>query len=520
MMNANKTGLRFVFLCVCFGLCFSSISCGQTTNRYWPDDQWRVSGPEEQGIDSETLLEAFRNIQPSQDDFHSLLIIRNGYLITEAYWAPYHRSTTHNVKSATKSIMSALTGIALRKKYLNNLQQTVKEFFPEYVDEPQKKDISLRNLLTMTAGIDWREAAGPSPFDLENWKKLPMKDAPGKRFEYNTMLPQMMSAIITKSSGMSTKDFADKFLFQPLGINNYQWAKTDNGYYHGGSDVFLTPLDMAKFGYLYLNNGLWKGRQIISEKWAKESTTKKISAPSDLRWAAGLDYGFWWWVPAKSYMAWGFGGQYIIVRPDLNLVIVVTGNGRDGANNYKSFMETFLENYIFRAIRGNGPLPPNPKACQNLNGLLQKLENPEAVLIPPMPTTAAKISGRNYILEPNKLHFKSFVLSFKNNNECSWQLPMGKEMVNCQVGLDGIYRINRLGFSMGVNPDGDQVACKGSWISDDTFLIEFHIIGDPSKQKIQLRFAEDKARMNISNLGMDTVINGAAKNSELKGLLH
>jgi hypothetical protein len=365
-------------------------------------------------------------------------------------------------------------------------------------------------MLTMTAGIDWKEGSGPSPFDLENWKKLPMRDAPGKRFEYNTMLTYMMSAILTRSSGMSTKDFADKYLFQPLGIKSYQWAKTENGYYHGGSDIFLTPLDMAKFGYLYLNNGLWDEKQIVPEKWVKDSTTKKISAPSDLRWAAGLDYGYWWWLPAKGYMAWGFGGQYIIVRPELNMVVVITGNGRGGGNNYKAFMETFLGNNVFGAIKGNRPLPPNPKARQSLNDLLRELEYPEAKPIPPMPRTAAKISGRNYILEPNKFGFKSLALAFKNNNECLWQLEIGKEIINFQVGLDGICKITRLGFSLGVNPDGDLVACKGHWSSEDAFAIEYHIIGDPSKQEIQLGFGEDKVRMHMSDLYMDAVINGTA----------
>ena len=513
-MKTPKTGLRLLLLSTFIGLWCSPILLGQTSSHSWPVESLRVSTPEEQGMDSGTLLEMFSRIQSSQDDFHSLLIIKNGYLVTEAYWAPYNRNTPHNVKSASKSIMSALTGIALKQKYLKSLEQKVAEFFPEYVDEPQKKDISLRDMLTMTAGLDWMEDSGPSPYDLGNWKRLPMKDKPGTRFEYNTMLTHMMSAIVTKVSGTNTRDFADEYLFQPLGITDYQWTKGEDGYYHGGSDIFLTPRDMAKFGYLYLNNGLWKGKQIVPEKWVRESTAKAVTIPSELLYATGLNYGYWWWLPPKGYMAWGAGGQYIIVRPDLNLVVVITANGRDKINLYKGFMESFLENNIIHAIKGSRPLPPNPKACVGLSALVRKLEYPDARPIPSLPTTASKVSKRNYILEANDLGFKSFILAFKNKDESLWQLQMDKETVRYRVGLDGRYRISRIDFSMGVNPDGEQIACKGYWRGDDTFHIEYHIIGDPSKQIVEIIFAGDSAKVHISTFGMDTMMNGKAETGE------
>jgi CubicO group peptidase (beta-lactamase class C family) len=514
MMKPTKTKPRLFYLVMSLALYISPVLSGRTSGRYFPDSPWGVSTPEEQGIDSGVLLEMFRNIQSSHDDFHSILIIRNGYLVIEAYWAPYHRSTTHNVKSASKSIMSALTGIALKEQYLKNLEQKVAEFFPEYVEEPQKANVSLRNMLTMTAGINWSEDSGPSPFDLDNWKKLPMIEKPGQRFVYNTMLTHMMSAIVTEVSGTSTRTFADKYLFQPLGITNCQWTKGGDGYYHGGSDIFLSPRDMAKFGYLYLNGGLWNGKQIVPEKWVKESTARQIPVPSELLFARGLRYGYWWWLPAKGYMAWGAGGQYIIVRPDLNLVVVITANGAERINLYKGFMEAFLEQNIIHAIKGNRPLARNPKANQDLNHLLQELENPEAEPVPSMPATAATVSNRNYIVDANELDFKSFCLVFNNSDECLWRLQMGQKTVTYHIGMDGRYRITRPGFSMGVNPDGEQVACRGYWKGDDTFLIEYHIIGDPSKQNFDIRFTEDKARIHLSTIGMDTVINGTAKSSE------
>ena len=215
--------LPMVLLCFLVP-CFSG---GRVFDSDIPGDDWKVSTPEEQGVDSRKLLEMFQDIQAKGgNNLHSILIVKNGYLIAESYLAPYHKGTLHNVKSVTKSVLSALVGIALREKYLKNIDQKVSEFYPEYTNDSQKRDITLRHLLTMTAGLTWsyrQETTSPvSPFDLEQWKAIPMRDTPGKKFEYNTMLAHMMSAILTRASGKSTKEIADSFLFKPLGISEVQ----------------------------------------------------------------------------------------------------------------------------------------------------------------------------------------------------------------------------------------------------------------------------------------------------------
>ena len=209
----NVRGLGSIFLAVPLGFLFPFFSYGQGPNSHLPDDNWKISTPEAQGVDSRKLLEMFQGIKATGgSDLHSILIVKNGYLITESYLTPYHKETLHNVKSASKSILSALVGIALREKYLSSLDQRVSEFYPEYVNDPQKKEITLRHLLTMTAGLTWsydQETASPvSPNNLETWNVVPMSDTPGEKFEFNTMLAHMMSAILTKASGKSTKEFA------------------------------------------------------------------------------------------------------------------------------------------------------------------------------------------------------------------------------------------------------------------------------------------------------------------------
>ncbi len=507
-MNNTKL-LSLLFMNIYLGLCFSHVSYSQTTGSYWPDDEWRISTPEEQGVDSKILIEMFQKIQSSALDFHSIVVIRNGYIITEAYWAPYHRTTIHNIKSASKSIMSALVGIALEKKYLKNLNQKVLEFFPEYVTEPLKQEICLYNLLTMKAGFNWMEDSGPSPFDLENWNKIPMRDKPGEKFEYNTMLPHMMSAILTTTSGESTKNFADSFLFKPLGIKSYTWKKSDAGYYCGGSEMFLTPRDMAKFGYLFLNKGKWNQQEIISEEWIKESTSLKVKIPDNVNYAAGLDYGYWWWILDKGYMAWGAGGQYIIVRPDLDLVVVITANGYETINRYQGFMKSFLDETIFSAIKTAASLPANPSAFKEYHSTVLNLENPKERHIHGLPKIAETISHHKYSFEPNDVGFKSIYLTFSKNSECLWEYYLREKKVALQIGLNGIYIVNKIDFYMAVNPDGDEIACKGYWKNEETFIIEHHIIGDPSKQIFELHFTGQNVTMHISTVGMNILIKGA-----------
>ncbi len=504
----KKFKLQATIIIILLGFGFLFFSCGKTKNIYYPDDNWRISTPEEQGVDSKKILEMFQYIQSSTLDFHSILIIRNGFIITEAYWPPYHKDTLHNIKSASKSIISALTGIAFEKKYLHNLYQKVSEFYPELTKDSLKQTISLQDLLTMTGGFDYMEDASPSPYDLDNWKKIPMRDKPGKVFEYNTMLPHMMSAILTKATGVSTKEFANRLLFRPLGITNYQWIKSNDGIYHGGSDIFLTPRDMAKFGYLYVRNGQWKGKQIVSKEWIKESTTKKVNIPAKDLYAEGLNYGYWWWLLEKGYMAWGAGGQYIIVRPDLDLVVVFTANGFDDINRYSVFMKSFLKKYIYSAIKSRSQLPSNPAMVQQLNQIIHDIEYPHEKPVNSMPEITAQISDTKYSLVPNSLRLTASTLIFKDNNECIWEYSISKQLIHLQVGINGLYKINEIPFSMGVHTDKEEIACKGHWKDNKTFVIEHHIIGDPSKQIFELSFDEKNIEIKISTFGMNAVIKG------------
>ena len=311
--------------------------CEQPKKReYWPTSGWRSSTPEMQGMDSAKLLIADEFIQNRLPDAFSLLVVKNGYLVFEKYYSWGSPEKYAVVHSVTKSVTSALIGIALDKGYLNSVDQKLIEFFPEYITDdldPRKKEISLKQLLTMSSGFRWNDR-GPvmrNWYTSSNWAKftiqLPQENNPGDVFNYNSSTSHLLSIILSKSTKTSTLDFAKRNLFEPLGIQSAYWHQDPQGYYIGGFGLGLSARDLAKIGFLYLNNGYWNGQSIVSEYWVKESTDQQIQAFSHPIYGT-FGYGYQWWVKkidgCSSFRAWGRRGQFIVVVPELDLVIAVT----------------------------------------------------------------------------------------------------------------------------------------------------------------------------------------------------
>ncbi len=344
MKILNVGSMKTIFFILTFIL-FASLTenslYAQTREReYWPTSGWRSSTPEMQGMDSAKLLVADEFIQNRLPDAFSLLVVRNGYLVFEKYYSWGSPEKYAVVHSVTKSVTSALIGIALDKGYLNSVDQSLIDFFPEYItdeSDPRKKEIRLKHLLTMSAGFRWNDR-GPEMRDWytsSNWAKftiqLPQENNPGDVFNYNSSISHLLSIILSKSTKTSTLDFANRNLFEPIGIQSAYWHQDPQGYYIGGFGLGLSARDLAKIGFLYLNNGYWNGQSIVSENWVKESTNQQIQA-FDHPIYGTFGYGYQWWVKkidgCSSFRAWGRRGQFIVVVPELDLVIAVTSDPR------------------------------------------------------------------------------------------------------------------------------------------------------------------------------------------------
>lgn len=309
-----------------------------TDRRYWPTDGWRTASPEDQGLDSARLIAARDHLSAHVPHMDSLLVVRGGYLVFEFYDRGETR-TLRNLKSVTKSVTSALIGIALATGDLDSIDEPIGYLLPETfatVDDRRKRDITVRDLLTMRSGLDWAEYGADSAqmTASPNWVQYvldhPLIHAPGTAFNYSTGDTQLLAAVLNKQTEMSALDYADLYLFGPLGITQRTWPADPQGINVGGAELALTARAMAKFGYLYLNRGVWDGAQIIPAAWIDESHAyHTLFDPASGNECDTLGYGFLWWLrpqgDAESAIAVGFGGQFVYVIPALDLVVVMTG---------------------------------------------------------------------------------------------------------------------------------------------------------------------------------------------------
>ena len=318
---------------------------------YWPTKAWRTSSPEEQGMDSEKLAQMLDAIQEQKLGFHGLLVIRNGYIVSETYFGSYQQDTRHELYSVTKSFVATLIGIALDKGYIEGIDQRILDFFPDRAFanlDSQKEEMTLEDVLTMRTGLDWQEgnAAYGAMYSSPDWVKF-MLDKPmilpaGSQFNYCSGCSHLLSAILQQTTGMNTGDFAEQTLFKPLGISNVKWDRDETGIPIGGWGLQITPRDMAKLGYLYLQNGQWDGEQIVSSQWVENATQTHTETDSD------LGYGYQWWTypSLAAYTALGLYGQTIFVVPEVDLVIVTTAE----MDNHDEIFQ-LIEQYILPAVQ-------------------------------------------------------------------------------------------------------------------------------------------------------------------------
>ena len=332
---------------------------------YWPTDAWRTSTPEQQGMDSAQLARMFAEINQQHFSLNSVLIIRHGYLVTEVYVPPFQADTKRKIYSITKSIISALVGIALDQGYLHDVNQKALDFFTDRTianNDTRKHAITLKHLLTMTSGLQ------PSTQDrgdiVQKTLNLPMVAKPGVKWDYNTDSTHLLSAILQKVTGQSALAFAQTQIFTPLGITDVAWSTDANGVNIGGSALKMTPRDLAKFGYLYLHGGVWNGRQVVPRDWVQTSTAKQVDCTEK------RGYGYLWWqMPFGGYAALGYGGQEILVFPEHDLVVVFTTSPMDEKKLWK-----LVSDFILPAVRSGEPLPDNPKGMESLESQIMAIE--------------------------------------------------------------------------------------------------------------------------------------------------
>jgi CubicO group peptidase (beta-lactamase class C family) len=374
------------------------------------EDGWTVAAAQDVGLDA-CLLDSMTSAIQRREEFvnlHAVLIVKDDRLVYEEYFAGEDRrwqgekretvslsfgpDTLHDIRSAGKSVTSALVGIAVSSGAIESLDQSLFSFFPEHSDlaTPEKRRVTLRHALTMSAGLDWNEGQVPYTDPTNDAERMeastepvrfllnrPVASEPGSTWSYNSGMPVLLGLAISRATGRPFGAYARDVLFEPLGITDVEWSgprawsdihelEWDGGQpwarvAQPGGSLWLRPRDVAKFGSLYLNGGRWNGRQVLPAEWVEESTRRRIPVTDAVSEYGEHGYGYLWWhdrfrTPGgelEVISAVGNGEQRIFVVPSLDLVVVhVAGRYNDPDAAWMS--ERLLLNHIVPAVqRGN-----------------------------------------------------------------------------------------------------------------------------------------------------------------------
>ena len=304
-------------------------------------------------------FDAARKAAASQTQLHSLLVSHRGELILEHYNRGYSATRHANIKSAAKSIISTLVGIAVEQEHIPGLDAPIVRWFPELRKDadPRKAAITIEDLLTMRSGLASTSGGNYGPWvNSRNWVRYalnrPMVSDPGTSMEYSTGTSHILSAILTRATTRTTRQYASEVLGKPLGFAFANWTRDPQGIYFGGNEMAMTARQMVSYGELYLNRGRVGTRQVVPADWVDRSCVPVTRSSYDLT----REYGMGWWVQDigghRACFAWGYGGQYIMVFRELDLVVVITSNPNisDERRGYRRALFELLRGHVLGGL--------------------------------------------------------------------------------------------------------------------------------------------------------------------------
>ena len=463
------------------------------------------STPEKQGIASSTIEDFLHAVEAKIKGIHSFILLRHGYIIAEGWWSPYQANYPHMLFSVSKSFTSTAVGIAIQEGYFS-IDDSVLSFFPD--DAPSEphdnlKMMRVKHLLTMSTGHGGDTLADMNQREDGNWiqafLEIAVEHQPGIHFFYNTGATYMLAAIVQKTTGMKLIDFLMPRLFEPLEIDRPTWGESPQGIALGGIGLSLKTEDLAKFGQLYLQNGVWNGQQIIPQAWINEATQSQISNGDypDSDWTQGYGYQFWR-CRHNAYRADGVFGQFCIVMPEQDAVLAMTG----GIDTEQELLDIVWEQLL-------PAMQPASLADDTTahNALKETLSN---LVYPPVEgdtssTLAAQISGRTYLADKNDLNIESIRLNFMESS-CT-----------LHVKVDNIEQIIPSGY--GTCEQGDtslfshfwlfgssKTLSSGAWISEDSFTMLIRLYETPFYNALVFHFMDNELLLEIqANVSLESL---------------
>jgi len=462
---------------------------------------FETAAPETQGVPSKAILEWLDAVERDVDALHSFVLVRHGRIIAEGWWSPYEKDRPHMLYSLSKSFTSTAVGFAVDGKRLS-LDDKVVSFFPDKVPAQANENLSrmrVRDLLCMGSGNhdDTLPAMRAAPEG--DWVGLflaqPVQHEPGTYFRYNTGATYMLSAIVQQATGQNLLDFLTPRLFAPLGIRDATWETSPQGIKTGGYGLKVKTRDIAALGQLYLQNGVWNGKRLLSENWVRQASSKQISngEKPDSDWSQG--YGFQFWrCRHNAYRGDGAFGQYCLVMPEQDAVLAITAGVGD--------MQKELNTVWDRLLPAMGPTPLAPDAATQAR-LSRKLSS---LALRPVQGEGASpagagVLGKTYVFDENEKGLRTLSL---NQDATGVYLTAnnvhGEQRIDCGTGR---WSKGELTFEkaltqpLGTTNGRQVIAASGAWAAPDLYMAHVYFYETPYRLAMTLRFKDDRLYLDL-----------------------
>jgi CubicO group peptidase (beta-lactamase class C family) len=478
-------------------LCFILTSC---SNKQVGKSLPR-SVPEAEGVSSESIITFLDSVAVSKHEFHSFMFLRHGKVIAEGWWNPYRPDLKHTLNSASKSFTSTAIGFAIKEKKLS-LDDQVASFFPTYLPDTISVFLSklrIRDLLSMSTGQRREPQLSGDDIWVKSFLAVPFFNEPGTTYRYSSVASYMLSAIVQKVTGQKVIDYLTPRFFEPLAIEGMDWETDAYGINTGGWGLRLKTEDLAKFGQFYLQKGKWNGEQLLPKKWVAEATSlkryqrpdmtqsKRDSSRDDVQ---GYCYQFWR-ARHNSYMANGANGQFVLIMPDKDAVVIFTADSPDMFGELDMIWK-----YLYPGIKDK-TLPSDEKSSGELKSRLISLALPIPVKNSNDPVTS-KVSGKTFTFAQNDKHIQSITLQFRDDL-CLFNLKTDTASFDFSFA-SGRWQpgeTTKHGPSIFAQAKYNQkglpafkIAQAYTWLDDKTLELSLRYIENVSSEKIVIKFDE------------------------------
>jgi CubicO group peptidase (beta-lactamase class C family) len=446
---------------------------------------WKVSSPEEQGMNSLTLINGINKLKQEGTNIHSLLVIRNNHIVLDACFYPFQKNYVHDIASVTKSVTSLLIGIAIDKGFIKNEDEQLVTFFPEYpVKNDKLRNIRIKDLLNMASGLQcsWNdgekelEQMQKNPDWVEFMLSLPFSSEPGETFSYCSGNFYLLAAILQRVTKMTCHEFARKYLFDLLQFQKTYWEENSEGVNHGWGDLHLHPYDLAKIGCLILNEGKWNEKQIISNRWLQKINPLYLIHGTE-------SYGYGWWLDSENpdeIQAVGRGGQRLFILREKNIVMVATGGGFDAGD---------LDNLVLASIKSYNK---NETHTTELRNLIKTMQTSDTQRIYGN-GFSSNMLNKTFQLEKNDLGLNTFRFEKRNKEYyLIFDFTDGSEEEH-PIGTGNQYKISK------ERQFGLPIAVKSFW-DHDKLIVDYNELCRINFYKLTFAFYENRVDLDFRDL--------------------